>query len=199
MFPMHLSMNEFKQDGAFAEYISVAKSFYRKYTYAMVKRALISRELDSTDRHILALVQRDASLAQSEIAKRVGLSTAAVHERVKKLEAAGVIRRWTAVVDPTAVGALVTAFVEVFFEHPRFEKGFIERVLKLEAVQECHHITGEFSLLLKVRVSDMPALQTLLLEQLSGHEGVRQTRTVMVLSTVKEDTFVETRAQGEPS
>jgi Lrp/AsnC family leucine-responsive transcriptional regulator len=94
------------------------------------------------------------------------------------------------------VGAQVCAFVEVFFEHPRFEKGFIERVKKLDAVQECHHITGEFSLLLKVRVADMPALQTLLLEQLSGHEGVRQTRTVMVLSTVKEATFVDTTGPG---
>jgi Lrp/AsnC family leucine-responsive transcriptional regulator len=165
----------------------------------MTKRTPIPRELDGIDRRILALVQRDASLAQTEIAKRVGLSTAAVHERVKKLEASGVIRRWTAVVDPAAVGAQVTAFVEVFFEHPRFETGFIERVKKLDPVQECHHITGEFSLLLKVRVADMPALQALLLEQLSGHEGVRQTRTVMVLSTVKEDTFVETTAKGDES
>ena len=164
---------------------------------SMVTKAPATRVLDSIDRQILGWVQKDASLAQSEIAKRVGLSTAAVHERVKKLEAAGVIRRWTALVDPAAVGALVTAFVEVFFEHPRFEQGFIERVKQLAAVQECHHITGEFSLLLKVRVADMPALQTLLLEQLSGHEGVRQTRTVMVLSTVKEETFVETSAKGD--
>jgi Lrp/AsnC family leucine-responsive transcriptional regulator len=165
----------------------------------MVKRAIITRELDRTDRRILALVQKDASLAQAEIAKRVGLSTAAVHERVKKLEAAGVIRRWTAVVDPTAVGAEVCAFVEVFFEHPRFEKGFLERVKQLDAVLECHHITGEFSLLLKVRVGDMPALQELLLEQLSSQEGVRQTRTVMVLSTVKEETYLETTVQGDES
>ncbi len=163
----------------------------------MVRTVAISRELDRIDRRILALVQRDASLAQSEIAKRVGLSTAAVHERVKKLEAAGVIKRWTAIVEPAAVGAEVCAFVEVFFEHPRFEKGFVERVKKLEAVLECHHITGEFSLLLKVRVADMPALQELLLEQLSSHEGVRQTRTVMVLSTVKEETYVETNPGSE--
>ena len=163
----------------------------------MVTKRSISRELDGTDRQILTLVQKDSSLAQAEIGKRVGLSTAAVHERVKKLEAAGVIRRWTAVVDPAAVGAQVCAFVEVFFEHPRFEKGFIERAKKLDAVLECHHITGEFSLLLKVRVADMPALQELLLEQLSSQEGVRQTRTVMVLSTVKEETFVETTVRGE--
>ena len=163
----------------------------------MVTKRSISRELDGTDRQILTLVQKDSSLAQAEIGKRVGLSTAAVHERVKKLEAAGVIKRWTAVVDPKAVGAQVCAFVEVFFEHPRFEKGFIERAKKLDAVLECHHITGEFSLLLKVRVADMPALQELLLERLSSHEGVRQTRTVMVLSTVKEETFVETTVRGE--
>ena len=162
----------------------------------MVKTLAISRELDGTDRRILGLVQKDASLAQAEIARRVGLSTAAVHERLKKLESAGVIRRWTAMVDPVAVGAQVCAFIEVFFEHPRFEKGFIERVKKLDAVQECHHITGEFSLLLKVRVADMPALQALLLEQLSGHEGVRQTRTVMVLSTVKEAAYVEPTGPG---
>ena len=165
----------------------------------MVTKRSISRELDGTDRQILTLVQKDSTLAQAEIGKRVGLSTAAVHERVKKLEAAGVIKRWTAVVDPTAVGAQVCAFVEVFFEHPRFEKGFIERAKKLDAVLECHHITGEFSLLLKVRVADMPALQELLLERLSSQEGVRQTRTVMVLSTVKEETFVETTVRGEQS
>src|SRR5207247_9823526 len=158
----------------------------------MTVKTASSRIRDTTDRHILALVQKDATLAQAEIARRVGLSTAAVHERLKKLESAGVIRRWTAVVDPAAVGAQVCAFVEVFFEHPRFEKGFIERVKKLAAVQDCHPISGEFSLLLKVRVADMPALQALLLEQLSGQEGVRQTRTVMVLSTVKEDKLAAT-------
>jgi Lrp/AsnC family leucine-responsive transcriptional regulator len=148
------------------------------------------RELDGRDRHILRLVQRDATLAQSEIARQVGLSTAAVHERLKKLEAAGVIRRWTAVVDPAAVGVQVTAFVEVFLEHPRFEPAFIERLLQLDEVLECHHVTGDFSLLLKVRVQDIAGLQRLLHEQLAAHDGLRQTRTVVVLSTAKEETYV---------
>lgn len=152
--------------------------------------------LDAKDRRILQLVQRDASLSQGAVARKVGLSTAAVHERLKKLERAGVIRRWAALVKPAAVGVTVTAFIEVFFEHPRFEAGFIERVLKLDEVQEVHHITGEFSLLLKARTRGMDALQQLLLEQLSSHEGVRQTRTVMVLSTVKEETFVDPVLKG---
>ncbi len=149
-------------------------------------RALI----DAKDRRILNLVQRDATLSQAEIAKRVGLSTAAVNERLKKLKQNGVIRRFTALVDSRAVGATITAFVEVFLEHPRFEPAFLARVLELDEVLECHHVTGEFSLLLKVRVRDMAALQHLLLSSLSARKGVRQTRTVMVLSTAKEETYI---------
>ena len=162
----------------------------------MVKKPKEQQALDARDRRILHLVQRDGALSQAEIARKVGLSTAAVNERLRKLEDAGVIRRWTAIVSPAAVGAGVTAFVEIFMEHPRFEAGFLKRVMALDEVLECHHVTGEFSLLLKVRVADMEALQALLLEQLGAHEGVRQTRTVMALSTVKEDTYVNPNARG---
>ncbi|MBI1798988.1 MAG: Lrp/AsnC family transcriptional regulator [Candidatus Eisenbacteria bacterium] len=149
------------------------------------------------DRSILALVQRDAKLTQAEIAQRVGLSTAAVNERLRKLDVAGVIRRYAAQVDARAVGAGITAFVEVFIEQPRFEGEFIERVMALDEIQECHHITGEFSLLLKVRVRDMEQLRDLLLHQFNALEGVRQTRTIMVLSTVKEESYVATGVQGD--
>lgn len=162
----------------------------------MAKKPKEYQSLDGKDRRILQLVQRDGALAQAEIARKVGLSTAAVNERLRKLEASGVIRHWTAVVEPVAVGAGITAFVEVFMEHPRHETSFLKRVMSLDEVQECHHVTGDFSLMLKVRVADMAALQALLLEQLGGHEGVRQTRTVMVLSTVKEETYVNPSLRG---
>ena len=162
----------------------------------MVKTRDRVHELDGKDRRILHLVQRDGAMSQAEIAKKVGLSTAAVNERLRKLEASGVIRRWAAIVSPAAVGAGVTAFVEIFMEHPRFEASFLKRVMSLDEVLECHHVTGEFSLLLKVRVADMESLQDLLLEQLGAHEGVRQTRTVMALSTVKEDTYVNPIPRG---
>jgi Lrp/AsnC family leucine-responsive transcriptional regulator len=164
----------------------------------MAARANKSHRLDHTDLLILALVQRDGKLAQSEIAKRVGLSTAAVNERLKKLEKAGVIRRYAAIVDPAAVGAGLTAFVEVFIEHPRHETTFIERMLGLDEVQECHYVTGEFSLLLKIRVRDVDALQDLLLHRLNCLEGVRQTRTLIVLSTLKEECLVPIEVEGTP-
>jgi Lrp/AsnC family leucine-responsive transcriptional regulator len=163
----------------------------------MASQTNIDQKIDAKDRKILALVQKDAKMAQSEIARHVGLSTASVNERIRKLENSGVIRRYVAQVDAHAVGASVTAFVEVFIEHPRFEPAFIEQVMRLDEVLECHHITGEFSLLLKVRVQDIGGLQQLLLKQLNGHEGVRQTRTVMVLSTIKEHTFIPTAVEGD--
>jgi Lrp/AsnC family leucine-responsive transcriptional regulator len=91
----------------------------------------------------------------------------------------------------------VTAFVEVFIEHPRFESAFIAKVRAMDEVQEVHHITGEFSLLLKLRVAGMEALQQLLIHHLNALEGVRQTRTVIALSTSKEESFVATGAEGE--
>jgi Lrp/AsnC family leucine-responsive transcriptional regulator len=163
----------------------------------MITKVNISQVLDDRDRSILALVQRDAKLPQAEIARQVGLSTASVNERLKKLENAGVIRRYVAIVDPQAVGLTVAAYVEVFIEHPKYEAAFLARLLELDEVLECHHITGEFSLLLKVRVRDIEALQQLLLHQINVIEGVRQTRTVMVLSTAKEECTLAIAPGGE--
>jgi Lrp/AsnC family leucine-responsive transcriptional regulator len=155
------------------------------------------QKLDAKDRAILKIIQRDAKLPQAEIAKQVGLSAAAVNERLRKLEHAGVVTGYVAIVSPRAVGVTIAAFVEVFIEHPRFEAAVLERILGLEEVQECHYVTGEFSLLLKVRVRDMETLQELLLRKLNAWEGVRQTRTVMVLSTLKEEHVVPTGSEGD--
>ncbi len=142
--------------------------------------------LDTIDRRILALLQRNAKISQAEMAKDVGLTAPSVNERVRKLERGGYIRGYVALLDERKLGHDVTAFVEVFIEHPKFEAGFIEAVDDLDEVLECHHITGEFSLLLKVRVADMAAFRRLLIEKLNTVRGVRQTRTLIVLATAKE-------------
>lgn len=142
--------------------------------------------LDAIDRKILSLLQTNAKMAQAEVAKEVGLTAPSINERIRKLERAGYIRGYEAVLDEKKLGHDITAFVEVFVEHPKFEESFIEAVSAHDEVLECHHITGEFSLLLKVRVKDMVAFRRLLIEKLNSLRGVRQTRTVMVLGTAKE-------------
>jgi len=143
--------------------------------------------LDPIDRKILALLQEDAKISQAKVAKAVGLTAPSVNERIRKLERAGFIRGYAALLDSRKLGLDVTAFVEVFIEQPKLEEGFIESVRGLEEVLECHHITGEFSLLLKVRVADMAAFRQLLIEKLNTVRGVRQTRTLIVLATAKEE------------
>ncbi len=142
--------------------------------------------LDPIDRKILAILQDDAKIPQAKVAKAVGLTAPSINERIRKLERAGYIRGYVALLDEKKLGQDVTAFVEVFIEQPRFEAGFIEAVSTLDEVLECHHITGEFSLLLKVRVADMAAFRKLLIEKLNTVRGVRQTRTLIVLATAKE-------------
>ena len=142
--------------------------------------------LDTVDRKILALLQEDAKIPQAKVAKAVGLTAPSVNERIRKLERSGYIRGYAALLDERMLGLDVTAFVEVFIEQPKFEAGFIESVRDLDEVLECHHITGEFSLLLKVRVADMAAFRKLLIEKLNTVRGVRQTRTLIVLASAKE-------------
>ena len=142
--------------------------------------------LDAIDRKLLALLQDDAKLSQAELAKEVGLTAPSVNERIRKLERGGIIRGYVALLDERKLGHDITAFVEIFIEHPKFEAGFIEAAGGMDEVLECHHITGEFSLLLKVRVRDMQAFRRLLIEKLNTVRGVRQTRTLIVLATSKE-------------
>lgn len=143
--------------------------------------------IDDKDIRILDLLQEDARLPQAEIGRRVGLSAAAVNERMRKLEHRGFIVGYAAVVDPERIGCDITAFVEVFIEHPRFESQFVARMKEIPEIQEVHHVTGEFSCLLKLKVWDRRALQRLLLDEINSLPGVRQTRTLIALSTSKED------------
>ena len=100
------------------------------------------------------------------------------------------IRKVVALIDVEKIGCGITAFVEVFIEHPRFEEGFMEVMKSLDEVQEVHHITGEFTCLLKIKVADRESLRNLLLDRINVIEGVGRTRTALVLSTLKEETRV---------
>jgi Lrp/AsnC family leucine-responsive transcriptional regulator len=144
--------------------------------------------IDQKDRQILESLQRDAKLPQAEIARRVGLSPASVNERIHKLEQQGIIRKYVALLDDQKAGSEITAFIEVFIEHPRHEGPFVRLTRELDQVQECHYVTGEFSCLLKVKVADRVALRELVLDRINALEGVRQTKTMIVLQTAKEET-----------
>ncbi len=140
-----------------------------------------TKELNDTDRAIIAHLQGEGRATFAHIAQQVGLSPAAVHERVKKLESRGVITGYRAVVDPEMVGSAVTAFIMVTqAAGPRSElEGAFEA---MSWVEECHHIAGEESLMLKVRAESMRALEHLIWE-IRALASVERTKSVIVLGT----------------
>ena len=157
--------------------------------------------LNDTDRLIVETLQADGRATFAEIAKRVRLSPAAVHERVKKLEARGVISGYHASVDPEQLGAGVTAFV--FVSQTAGPRGHLEETFAgMPWIEECHHIAGEESLLIKVRAESTRVLEHLIWE-LRALESVERTKTIIVLATVFEGrpvlAMTERAAVAEPS
>ena len=154
------------------------------------------QDLDAIDVQILDAMQDDARQSRAEVAQRVGLSAAAVHERIRKLERAGVILRYATLLDPEKTHCDLLAFVEVFIDRPTRESAFLTAIAQMPQVQECHRVTGAATCLLKVRVHDRHGLHRLILDRINAMEGVRGTETVVVLSTTKETPRLDLAGAG---
>ncbi|MBJ3783899.1 Lrp/AsnC family transcriptional regulator [Devosia sediminis] len=153
-------------------------------TEAIRPRQVSTRSLDAFDRKILGVLVKDARLPYAEIGNLVGLSPPAVHDRVKKLREAGIIRGVHASVDGPAVGKPLLAYVHVDAEG----WGKSQRMMRLQAfpeVEEMHSVAGDTCVVLKVRTADTHALEHLLL-QIYILPGVKGTKSYIVLSTYLE-------------
>jgi len=144
------------------------------------------RTLDDTDLQILALLQANARETQVEIAKAVGLAPSAVQERIRKLEARGTLKGFTAMVDPKAIDLGLLAFVAVRSEEAGSENHIAQLLGDQPEVLEVHHVAGDDCYLIKVRARDAEHLGQMLRMRLARIPGVRSTRTTIVLETVKE-------------
>jgi len=145
---------------------------------------------DQIDLKILSLLQNHGRRRLSDIAKEVDLSSPAVIDRVKKLEAAGVIKSYQAVLDAKRIGKDITAFIGVSVGHQGNMDEFSDQMKRHHDVLECHHVTGEESFILKVKTKNTSTLEKLLGE-IRSVEGVTRTVTKVVLSTAKESQKLE--------
>ena len=147
-----------------------------------------SNQLDRIDRNIVRLLQRDARMAHTELARRVGLSTTPCKERVRRLEREGVIQHYQAVLDPAALDRALVVFVQIRLNRTSqdiFEQ-FTAAALDLPEVQECYLVSGNFDYLIKARVADMNAYRDLLGETLLTLPGVQESTSYVVMEQVKE-------------
>ena len=144
--------------------------------------------VEDLDRQIVLLLAGDGRMSYTDLAKATGLSTSAVHQRVKRLEARGVITGYGASVNHEEIGLALTAFVSIKPIDPAAPDDAPDRLIHLQAIEACHSVAGEESYILKVRVETPHALEDLL-ARIRAKANV-STRTTIVLSTPFENRTV---------
>lgn len=143
--------------------------------------------LDRIDRHILSLLQDDGRMTNVELAERVGLTAPPCLRRVRALEEAGVIRGYSAEVDPARLGYPITVFAMVSLrsqaEHDL--AAFEQHVGAIPEVRECHMLNGEIDFILKIVARDLNAFQTILTTHLTAAPNVAGVKTSLTIRTAK--------------
>ena len=142
--------------------------------------------MDTVDRKLLDALRANARATYAELARVVGLSAPAVHERVAKLEAANVITGYHAAIAPESLGYAMNALIGIFISDRADTDEIAAAVAALPVVEDCWFVAGEETFVLKVRIPDVAALESTIRE-LNAINGIARTRTTVVLSTKFED------------
>ena len=138
--------------------------------------------IDGLDKIILRALMKDARKSINEIAKTAGISGAAVHQRLKKLENSGLISGSQVVINPKILGYKTTAFIGIYLDKAMRNPEAVKQLEKIPEVIECHYTTGHWSVLIKILCQDNEHLMTLLNHKIQTIEGVSRTETFISLN-----------------
>jgi Lrp/AsnC family leucine-responsive transcriptional regulator len=152
-----------------------------------LKKASSSARLDDTDRRIIDLLQANGRLTMQDLAAQVGLSASPCARRVRLLEAAGVIKGYSAVIDQAKVGLPISVFASIKLERQREEEldRFSQAVARWPEVADCYLMTGQRDYLMRIVVSDLKAYERFLKDKLTRLEGVASIESSFALGEVK--------------
>lgn len=142
--------------------------------------------MDSKDREILTILLNDAATSKADIARRVGLAASAVSERVRRMEAEGVIRGYEVRLDATLLGKPLLAFVFVTDAKPSRGFDIAEALSSVTGLEELHKIAGDDCYLLKIRAANTDELNTIIEREINPVESVTRVRTTIVMKPVAE-------------
>jgi Lrp/AsnC family leucine-responsive transcriptional regulator len=144
--------------------------------------------LDEKDYAILNLLQQNARITVKEIADKIHLSTTPVHERIKRMEANGVIKQYATIVDNIKVkkGLMVICYVSLKQHSKNAGAKFIKVINELNEIMECYSISGEFDFMLKVMCEDMNAYYDFHVNKLSAIENIGHVQSVFVMGIIKQ-------------
>lgn len=141
--------------------------------------------IDSMDIHILNILQSNGKITNAELARQIGMAPSGVLERVKKLEQKGIIQGYEVRLSPKALGISLSTFILIKTEDAVGSAEIGKQLAKIAAVQEVHWTAGEYNYLVKARVSSTDTLAQLM-KKFGEIPGVRDSRTTLVLDTIKE-------------
>lgn len=144
-------------------------------------------QLDLIDKKLLKLLQENSKQTNKELSLQLNLSVTAVYERIKKLEKAGVIDRYVAVVDKEKVARGFVVFCQIkLVQHTKeYLTKFEKEVMALYEVMECYHISGEYDYLLKILVKDMAAFREFMVTKLTTLQHIGSTQSSFSINEVK--------------
>ncbi|KZB71283.1 MULTISPECIES: Lrp/AsnC family transcriptional regulator [Thalassospira] len=153
--------------------------------------------MDAIDRKLIDILQEDASLSYSVLGTKVGLSVSAVNDRVRKMREQGVIQAYRISVDPQAIGRALTALVWLRTDPAKGNKKLVKSLIKADEVLECHHMTGRFDFLIKLRLRDTAHLESFISDTIKEMPGVVEVLPEIALSTSKETLFVPAESEND--
>jgi len=147
-------------------------------------------ELDDLDIRLLKLLQKDSTLTTKELANKLNLTPTPVHERIKRLERDGYIKKYVALLDNQKLNKGLVVFCNVTLK--QHEKGigkkFVNDIVSLKEVTECYNVSGQYDFMLKVMVKDMPEYQNFIMNKLASIENIGSTHSVFVMGEIKNST-----------
>ena len=143
---------------------------------------MVKTTLDATDRKILRYLIKNARTPFLEIARECGISGAAIHQRIKKLEDMGVIQGSRLVVAPKSLGFDVCAFISIRVTDITQQEDTVERLKEIPEIVECHYITGSYNLMVKLYCIDNEHLMRTIFDKILHVQGVSSTQTYMSLN-----------------
>ncbi len=141
--------------------------------------------MDDIDKKILKKLQQNARITISDLSSEIALSMPAISERLKKLEASGVIKQYTAILDPSLLNKHLMALMFLRFDNPSHGDHFTELVKDEPEIKECYYITGDFDYSLKILTENTRTLEKLL-TRIKNHPGIVKTQTIVILSTITD-------------
>lgn len=143
--------------------------------------------MDKIDKTIIELLRENARIANSDIAKHLGMAPSAIWERIKKLEDNNVIQRYCAIINPISVDLNILAYVTISVNSANWSDTLAMQLQEINRVEELHEVIGEDSYLIKVRVKDMEELSEVLKNKIGVIPEISATKTVIAVKSLKED------------